>query len=117
MEVYWAEVGAEVRGEGCPESMSTEIMGRHPADSGQLSLDPASGLALPLPPPRVQHGSPDPISGAVLAHFFSLRSFHGRAPAPPCGTATPPGLSLGKEGQERGCAASGEPPAILAARG
>lgn len=113
MKVYGAEAGAEVRGEGCPESMSMEIMGRRPADSGQLSLDPAHGLALPLPPPGVQHGSPDPVSGFVLAHFFSLRSFHGRAPAPPCGTATPPGLSLGTGGQERGWAASGKTPAIL----
>lgn len=70
MKVYGAETGVEARGEGCPESTSMEIMGSRPADSGQLILDPAHGLALPLPPPGVQHGSPDPVSGSVLVHVF-----------------------------------------------
>lgn len=73
-------------------------MGRRPADSGQLSLDPAHGLALPLPPPR-QQGSPDPVSGFVLAHFSSLRSLGELRPL--------------HVGQDRACAASGKPPAIL----
>lgn len=50
MKAYRAKSGAEVRGEGCPESVRMEIVGRRPADSGQLSSDPTNGLSLPPPP-------------------------------------------------------------------
>lgn len=58
----------------------------------------------------VKHGSPDLISGFVMAHIFSLRSFNERAPASPCGTANGPGTEPGDgegvgEGRA-GCTAS-----------
>lgn len=51
MEVYQDKDGEKGKVKGCPKPVCIEIMERCPTDSGQLSLDPASGL--PPPPPAL----------------------------------------------------------------
>lgn len=47
-------------------------------------------------------GSPDPVSGFVLVHFSSLRSFHWRAPAPPVWDNNTPRAEPGDRGSGEG---------------